>query len=93
MTKDVKAIARSILQRHSTEEGALLPILHDFQKEFGYLPQEVLPVVADALNVSRADVYGVVTFYHDFHLEPRGEHTITLCRAEKLLCLQWTEKT
>jgi|SRR5208337_4206595 len=76
------AIARSILDRHSTQEGALLPILRDLQDEFGYLPEAIFPLVAETLNISRAEVYGVATFYHDFHLEPRGEHTITLCRAE-----------
>ena len=82
MTKDVIAAARSVLERHSTQEGALLPILRDLQEEFGYLPEPVLPLVAETLNISRAEVYGVVTFYHDFHLEPRGTRTITLCRAE-----------
>jgi formate dehydrogenase subunit gamma len=82
VTKDVVAIARSVLERHSTQEGALLPILRDLQDEFGYLPEQALPLVAETLNLSRAEVYGVATFYHDFHFEPHGEHTITLCRAE-----------
>ena len=82
MTKDIVGLARSVLERHSKQEGALLPILRDLQEEFGYLPEPALPVVAETLNLSRAEVYGVATFYHDFHLEPRGEHTITLCRAE-----------
>lgn len=82
MTKDVEAIARSVFKRHSTQEGALLPILHDLQEEFGYVPKAALPLLAENLNISRAEVYGVVTFYHDFHLEPHGEHTITLCSAE-----------
>ena len=82
MTKDVVEAARSVLERHSTQEGALLPILRDLQDEFGYLPEPVLPLVAETLNISRAEVYGAATFYHDFHFEPQGEHTITLCRAE-----------
>jgi len=82
VTKDIVGLARSVLERHSKQEGALLPILRDLQDEFGYLPEPALPVVAETLNLSRAEVYGVATFYHDFHLEPRGEHTITLCRAE-----------
>lgn len=82
MTKDVEAAARSVFKRHSRQEGALLPILHDLQEEFGYIPVEALPLLADNLNISRAEVYGVVTFYHDFHFEPHGEHTITLCAAE-----------
>jgi formate dehydrogenase subunit gamma len=82
VTKDIVGLARSVLERRSKQEGALLPILRDLQDEFGYLPEPALPVVAETLNLSRAEVYGVATFYHDFHLEPRGEHTITLCRAE-----------
>ena len=82
MTKDVVAITRSVLKRRFTQEGALLPILLDLQDEFGYLPETALPLVAETLNISRAEVYGVATFYHDFHFEPHGEHTITLCRAE-----------
>ena len=82
MTKDVVDAARSVLERHSREEGALLPILRDLQDELGYLPEPVFPLVAETLNISRAEVYGVATFYHDFCFEPRGECTITLCRAE-----------
>jgi formate dehydrogenase subunit gamma len=74
--------ARAIIARHIKQDGAALPILHALQKEFGYLPKETLPVVAEALNVTRAEIYGIATFYHDFHLEPRGEHRIALCRAE-----------
>jgi formate dehydrogenase subunit gamma len=82
VSEDIVAIARSVLERHSTQEGALIPILRDLQQEIGYLPEAALPVVAQALNVSRAEVYGVATFYHDFHFEPHGAHTIKLCRAE-----------
>lgn len=82
MTEDVLTIARSIIERHSTQDGALLPILRDLQQAFGYLPEPVLPFVASTLNLTRAEVYGTASFYHDFHFEPRGEHTITLCRAE-----------
>ncbi len=74
--------ARDVIARYLGQEGALLPILHGLQHEFGYVPEETLPLVADALNLSRAEVYGVATFYHDFHLEPRGRHVINLCRAE-----------
>lgn len=63
-------------------EGPLLPILHGVQEEFGHLPQEALPVIADALNLSRAEVYGVATFYHDFRTAPAGRHVVKLCRAE-----------
>lgn len=63
-------------------EGPLLPILHAVQAEFGHIPQETLPVIASALNISKAEVHGVVTFYHDFREEPAGRHVLKLCRAE-----------
>ncbi|OHV83443.1 formate dehydrogenase subunit gamma [Ensifer sp. LCM 4579] len=63
-------------------EGPLLPILHALQDEFGYVPQESMPVIARELNLSRAEVYGVVTFYHDFREHPAGRHVLKLCRAE-----------
>lgn len=63
-------------------EGPLLPILHGIQEEFGYVPQETLPVIADALNLSRAEVHGVVTFYHDYRSHPAGRHVLKLCQAE-----------
>ncbi|GCA53305.1 formate dehydrogenase subunit gamma [Sinorhizobium meliloti] len=63
-------------------EGPLIPILHEIQDEFGYVPEESLPVIARELNLSRAEVYGVVTFYHDFREHPAGRHVLKLCRAE-----------
>lgn len=63
-------------------EGPLLPILHEIQAEFGYVPQESLPVIAKELNLSRAEVHGVVTFYHDYRDHPAGRHVLKLCRAE-----------
>ena len=71
-----------ILARHRDTEGALLPILHAVQAEFGHVPQEVLPAIAKALNLSRAEVHGVVSFYHDFREKPAGAHVVKLCRAE-----------
>lgn len=63
-------------------EGPLLPILHGIQDEFGHVPGESLPVIADLLNLSRAEVHGVVTFYHDYRKHPAGRHVLKLCRAE-----------
>src|SRR5207237_2237386 len=63
-------------------EGALLPVLHALQARFGCVPEAVVPMVAEALNLSRAEVHGVVTFYHDFRSEPAGRHVLKLCRAE-----------
>ncbi len=63
-------------------EGPLLPILHGIQDEFGFVPQEALPVIAEALNISNAEVHGVVTFYHDYRAHPAGRHVLKLCQAE-----------
>lgn len=74
--------AREIIRRHSAREGALLPILHDVQAAFGCVPAEAVPFVAEALNLTRAEVHGVVSFYHDFRDKPAGRHVLKLCRAE-----------
>ncbi len=63
-------------------EGPMLPILHAIQDEFGYIPEEVKPLIASELNLSRAEVHGVVTFYHDFRSHSAGRHVLKLCRAE-----------
>jgi formate dehydrogenase subunit gamma len=74
--------APAICARHGNKPDALLEILHDLQEEVGHVPESALSVIARALNVSRAEVYGVATFYHDFHLKPQGKHVIKVCRAE-----------
>jgi formate dehydrogenase subunit gamma len=74
--------AGEIIARHRHRDGALLPILHALQEAFGCVPEAAVPVVAQALNLSRAEVHGVVTFYHDFRREPAGRHVLKLCRAE-----------
>lgn len=71
-----------ILAAHSGLEGPLLPILHAVQATFGFVPQEALPVIAKHLNISRAEIHGVVSFYHDFREAPAGRHIVKLCRAE-----------
>ena len=71
-----------IIAEHSKVEGATLVILHALQEAFGYVPEDALPMVATALNLSRAEVYGVFTFYHDFRARPAGRHVLKLCRAE-----------
>jgi formate dehydrogenase subunit gamma len=71
-----------ILNDHQALEGALLPILHAVQAEFGHIPQDALPQIARAMNISRAEVHGVVTFYHDFRESPAGRHVVKICRAE-----------
>ncbi|GLH79307.1 NADH-quinone oxidoreductase subunit E [Bradyrhizobium sp. SSBR45G] len=71
-----------IIAEHSKMEGATLPILHALQETFGYVPEDALPMIASALNLSRAEVYGVFTFYHDFRAKKAGRHVLKLCRAE-----------
>ena len=77
-----EAQGTDIIRRHTGREGALLPILHDIQAAFGHVPAPAVPVIADALNLTRAEVHGVVSFYHDFRDKPAGRHVLKLCRAE-----------
>jgi len=74
--------AAELIAAHRDDDGAALPILHALQAEFGHVPPEAVPMVAAALNLSRAEVHGIVTFYHDFHDAPRGDHVLKLCGAE-----------
>lgn len=69
-------------------EGALLPVLHGVQDALGYVPPAAVAVIAERLNLSRADVHGVVSFYHYFRTTPPGRHTIQLCRAESCQAMQ-----
>jgi formate dehydrogenase subunit gamma len=73
---------RSAVATHRGDRGALLPILHDIQAEFGYIDKAAVPIIADELNLSRADVYGVISFYHDFREEPVHGTLVRICRAE-----------
>ncbi|MBP1852225.1 formate dehydrogenase subunit gamma [Rhizobium halophytocola] len=79
---DVSGRTLAIIEDLRHLEGPLLPILHAIQEEFGYVPEETKPVIAAALNLSRAEVHGVVSFYHDFRARPAGRHVLKLCRAE-----------
>lgn len=71
-----------IVADHQALEGPLMPILHAVQEAFGYVPEEAVPVLARELNLSRAEVHGIVTFYHDFRRELPGKHILKMCRAE-----------
>ncbi|MBL9033367.1 MAG: formate dehydrogenase subunit gamma [Rhodospirillaceae bacterium] len=73
---------RQIVRAHKHLDGALLPILHALQDHFGYVDSAAVPVIADELNLSRAEVHGVVTFYHDFRDHAPGRHVVKICRAE-----------
>jgi formate dehydrogenase subunit gamma len=82
MPTDHKDVVQGILDAHRGVEGSALPILHDVQEAIGYVPDEVLPLIAEDLNISRAEMYGIVTFYHDFRRQPAARHTLKVCRAE-----------
>jgi formate dehydrogenase subunit gamma len=71
-----------ILDRHAGREGALLPILNDVQAAFGHVSEQAIRTIASALNLTRAEVYGVVSFYHDYRSAPAPHPVIKLCRAE-----------
>ena len=72
----------SVCNSYNNKPDTLLEILHDVQEKLGHVPENALPLIANALNLSRAEVYGVATFYHDYHLKPTGKHIIKICRAE-----------
>jgi formate dehydrogenase subunit gamma len=76
------ALAEEIIAAHEALEGPTLPILHALQAAFGYISEPAMRLVAARLNVTRAEVYGVVSFYHDFRQKPAGRHVLKLCRAE-----------
>jgi formate dehydrogenase subunit gamma len=75
-------VARTLISERQALPGALLPILHALQERFGYVDPAAVPLIADALNLSRAEVHGVITFYHDFRSTPPGRHVVRICRAE-----------
>ena len=78
----VQANVQAIITNLKDKPGALLPILHGIQDELGYVPADIVPAIADALNLSRAEVHGCISFYHYFRDTPPGKQTIHLCRAE-----------
>jgi formate dehydrogenase subunit gamma len=78
---DVKR-GEEIIAEHNHLEGATLVMLHALQEAFGYVPEAAIPMIAQARNLSRAEVHGVFTFYHDFRHQPAGRHVLKLCRAE-----------
>ena len=72
----------AVIAELKNEAGPLLPVLHGIQDALGYVPPDAVPLVADGLNLSRADVHGVISFYHYFRDTPPGRHVIYVCRAE-----------
>lgn len=74
--------AQTIVDRYSHLEGGLLECLHGIQEGFGYIPAETIDLMADAFNISRAEVHGVISYYHDFKTKPRGRNLVRICQAE-----------
>jgi formate dehydrogenase subunit gamma len=70
------------IARHAARPGGLMPLLHAIQERLGFVPPAALSRIAEALNISRAEIHGVITFYHDFRTSPPGRHVVKLCRAE-----------
>ncbi len=81
-TPDALAQVREILARRASEPGALLPILHEVQDQLGHIPKDVVPEIASVLNLSRAEVHGVITYYHHFRDHAPGRCVVQVCRAE-----------
>lgn len=78
----VTQICRKALLRHEGREGALLPILHDVQSALGFVPDQAVADLAEGLNLTRAEVHGTLSFYHDFRGSPAGRRVVKLCQAE-----------
>ena len=79
---DTRSCIEQIIQPMTGLPGALLPILHAIQDAFGHVPAASVPLIANALNLSRAEVHGVISFYHDFRSTQPGRHVLKLCRAD-----------
>jgi len=78
----LKEVVEKAVQLNQGKIGALMPVLHTVQETLGFIPRDSVALIADALSLSRAEIHGVISFYHDFRYEPAGEHLIHLCRAE-----------
>ena len=77
-----EARGAEIIAAHAGQDGAAMPMLHAVQSAFGCVPPAIVPMIAEALNLTRAEVHGIVSFYHDFRSHPPGRHVVKLCRAE-----------
>jgi len=78
----LQEIVDTTIESHRGKVGALLPVLHSIQDKLGHVPKQAVPLIAQALSLSRAEIHGVMSFYHDFRGEPAGKNIIHLCRAE-----------
>jgi formate dehydrogenase subunit gamma len=75
-------VLTQLLDRYGDIPGGLLPLLHAIQDRLGHIPRDSVPAIATAMNLARAEVHGVISFYHDFRTEPRGRHRVQICLAE-----------
>jgi formate dehydrogenase subunit gamma len=82
LPEEVRSAVVEVTTRLRLLPGALLPVLHGVQQALGHVPPDAVPLIARELNLSRADVHGVISFYHHFRSEPAGQRVIRLCRAE-----------
>lgn len=82
LAAEVRKAVEAAVEHSGALPGPLLPVLHDIQNALGYIPAKAVPLIAHRLNISRADVHGVISFYHFFRTEKRGKRIIYLCRAE-----------
>jgi NADH:ubiquinone oxidoreductase subunit E len=82
MTEESTLTVHRLVAAHGQQPGALLPLLHAVQDALGHVPDAAVPAIAEGLNLSRAEVHGVITYYHHFRREPAGRHVLQVCRAE-----------
>ena len=75
-------VVSKLVRKYADIPGGLLPLLHDIQANLGFIPSDCVSLIASGMGLSRAEVHGFISFYHDFHYNPRGQKTIHLCRAE-----------
>ena len=92
-TKHDSGIASEIINQYGGKPELLVQILHAFLERYGYINEEAVPQIAKELNLSRAEVHGVVTFYHDFRTTPPGKHTLKICQAESCQAMGSRELT
>src|SRR5436190_3132474 len=78
----IQQVMHSALSHMPDEQASLLPILHEIQDKLGYVPKDCVPAIAEHLHLSRAEVHGVITFYHHFRQTPPAKHVLRVCRAE-----------
>lgn len=82
LPEEIRAAVLEVTDRLKDLPGALLPVLHGVQEALGYVPEDAVPLIAREMNLSRADVHGVISFYHFFRSHPSGRHVVYVCRAE-----------